>query len=215
MFNSSRLMCTEQDEASGGDEQPARNGERRARTRNYAVYRACRVTRGQVQAIGIIRNTSSGGSEIQTLAPFSIGEEITYEDPHLGARAARIVWARDDRIGVENIATLEGSSEESSNRQHRAIRFEMEKRAKIWMSDKYEAARLYNVSQTGACLLLDRGCVAARIGALASLSFDGRTFRPSVLRWHQGARVGFRFESSLTLWELSDLLSSRDASVTT
>lgn len=207
MYSSSRSMFIRHNESSGGRDEPTREVDRRARARNYAVYRACRILRRSTQTIGIIRNTSDGGAEIQISGPFEIGEEITYDDAHMGTMSARIVWARGDRIGVENTATFPIVSGQHVNRRHRAIRFEVGKTAKIWMRDHHKIAHLQNISQTGACFLFERGGIDASIGALASISFDGRAFRSSMLRWHRAAQAGFKFETPFTLSELSDLLS--------
>jgi hypothetical protein len=207
MSSLSQLTSIDRNEIVSEFDGTAAAGDRRGGTRNYAVYRACRVSQGQDQSIGIIRNTSEGGAEIQTLAQFRIGEEVIYDDPYMGVRTARVVWARADRIGVQNIATLQAVSDENRSRKHRAIRFELERNAKIWIHGKYEGSRLLNISQTGASFLLDRGAIDASIGTLASVSFDGWSFRPAILRWYQGAQLGLRFEKPLTLSELSVLLS--------
>lgn len=207
MSNLSQLTSIDRNEIVSGFEDAAAVSDRRSGTRNYAVYRACRLNQGQNQSIGIIRNTSEGGAEIQTLAQFRIGEEVTYDDPYMGMRNARVVWVRADRIGVQNIATLQPASDENRSRKHRAIRFELERNAKIWIHGKYEGSRLLNISQTGASFLLDRGAIDASVGTLASVSFDGWSFRSAVLRWLEGAQLGLKFEKPFTLTELSALLS--------
>ena len=205
MRSSLRLKHSEQDEPFAHGQEALRQMDRRGGARNYAVYRACRILRGSSQAIGIIRNTSEGGAEIQVAASFAVGEDIMYDDAHMGTLSARIVWARGDRIGVENIAVFPNGH--GARRQHRAIRFDVGRTAKIWIGDRFETAHLQNISQTGACFLFDRGGIDARFGALASISIGGRAFRSSVLRWNRDAYAGFKFEAPYTLSELSDLLS--------
>lgn len=203
MLNLSRSIFS--DFSHGGVVEMANDhSDRRSERRNYAVYRACRIIRGGQQEIGIIRNTSEGGAEIQVTSPYVIGEEIIYDDAQNGERGAKVAWHRADRIGVEHSSPLSIASAPASRRP-RALRFEAGQAATVWTGNQFQRAEALNVSQTGACLLFEQRLVA-NAGSLASLSFDGQEYWASELRWVEKDLAGFRFSKPISVAVLSSIL---------
>lgn len=175
--------------------------ERRQQKRHVTTFRACRVEGGGKAHIGIVRNISPGGAQIESKLDLPVGETLTYCWDGIPEIEAEIVWREGDRIGVRNMLPVEGWSSEFPPR---AVRIPADLTCRVWQGDRMHEAQVANISQTGMrCegeLDLDPGFqVTVEIGPLVMPN--------TTVRWCADGAAGLRFGSPMRMAVLMTLLS--------
>ncbi|MDN3645005.1 PilZ domain-containing protein [Pontixanthobacter aestiaquae] len=82
---------------------PVVRGERRRQTRLIDMYRLCCLQVGNSAGIGVIRNISVGGAQIQSKMRARIGQEVRYQWENTAPIVAIVTWIDGDRMGVRHI----------------------------------------------------------------------------------------------------------------
>lgn len=190
------------------DDTPSGRGEedRRLQKRHVTTFRACRVESGDKAHIGIVRNISPSGAQIESKLDLAVGLKLTYCWDGIPPIEAEVVWREGDRIGVRNLLPVEGWN---SNFPPRAVRIPSDLTCRVWQGDHMHQAAVANISQTGMrCegdLDLDTGLqVTVEIGPLVVPN--------TTVRWCADGVAGLRFGSPIRMAVLMSLLSSDNLS---
>lgn len=64
-------------------------------------------TVGGVETVVRVRNISEGGLMAETSVKFAVGEEIMADLRGVGTVQGRIVWSKDDKIGVAFVQAID------------------------------------------------------------------------------------------------------------
>lgn len=181
----------------------------RKEKREYSVYKFCRLEFSGTFLVGIIRNISSGGAEIQCRTPPPVGTIITYEDGWRDTLIGEVRWVDGDRFGVCNFAAADADKLQSGVLEYpyRSVRIASCSNALIWLEHNYFPGELRNISRSGAGI----ACQFPRriaTGTLASVKVGPAHFRPAIVRWHKGCNLGFKFEQPMKFQEISQLISA-------
>lgn len=162
-----------------------------------------------------IRNISAHGMQLETGQPVRPGERISVELRSTLRLEGRIIWAAPGRAGVQFANDIDilrllapaGAPELSQPALPRAPRFLADCRVRVGENSRWATARLTNLSQSGARLILDE---ASSVAQLVSLAIPRLSTRRCAVRWCDECSIGLSFFDLLTYAEMSDWLSLAD-----
>ena len=176
------------------------NQGRRAAGRNVSVYRPCKIVTSDGECLGLIRNFSEGGVQIETRSAIRPGEHILYCDAKSEPIPGTVVWAQGTRIGVKNDA----EATFTPIRQHpRAVRVGCAIPCEIWIGGERVECVASNISQTG---IFVSGVPSASLGSAATVTLAGRTIYNSHIRWKHGDGAGIKFPEAVAMQTVIDIL---------
>ncbi|MXP26795.1 hypothetical protein GRI39_12190 [Altererythrobacter indicus] len=179
------------------------SNERRDEQRHITIYRPCCVeTASGDCCIGIIRNISDSGAQIETPCLAPVGSQLTYFWDGGPVFKAEVVWAHDGRIGLHNITVEEVAG--AGHFPARAIRVPTDLPATIWHGSGCCSVRAHNISQKGVMVL---GLSPLIGNTLVTVEIGGFSFPQASIRWREGRKAGIGFEKSVPIKCLMEILA--------
>ncbi|MXO66127.1 PilZ domain-containing protein [Altericroceibacterium endophyticum] len=185
----------EQDSQGGADQVDRRNEQR-----HITTYRPCCIEAEGGAYLGIIRNISPGGVQIETTYQPVTGQHLTYFWDGGPAAEAEVAWCADGRLGLRNITVFHHDADDFPPR---AIRIPTDLRADIWIGDDCYNVGVANISQSG---LLAYGLPAIPDCGLMSVELENDCFPNASLRWCRDGSAGIKFERPIPLKRLRAIL---------
>lgn len=178
--------------------------ERRARARHQTTYRPCCVVGSGKISMGLMRNHSIDGAQIEVDTNVSVGDEISYFWEAETSISARVVWREGKTIGVENLLKASINKETFPPR---SVRVPCSAEARCWIRGEIHTAMVENISLGGMRL---RGLPPIGVGTHMTIEFCGIELCFAAARWSEGRSVGVRFAERLTRETLAQLLLNED-----
>lgn len=174
--------------------------ERRISERFQTTYRPCCVVADGRIMLGLIRNFSLGGAQIEVDAELEVGAQITYFCELQARVPGKIAWRKGRSHGIQH---LEGRAPIQENFPARSVRVPCQVRADCWVNGVCHSVRLENISLGGVRV---RGLPDFMPGTLASVEFCGLQFELVTIRWSKDETAGLRFSQRLSRETLARLL---------
>ena len=180
----------------------------RDEVRSKTIFRIC-VLEADTISIGILRNISESGAQIEVPSNFPKFGEFIYEHDLACAKRARIIWAHGNLRGVtdlEDISPRSGVSYFARDGACRALRLPVIVSSKSWIGEQAIRGDVINLSQRGACIAHDGGMqVAEHSSGMNKLG--QMEPRPISVRWTGQKELGVRFEVPLSITEFANTVS--------
>lgn len=190
------------DPAENGGSAPGSGEEdRRQQVRHVTTFRACRVESGGRIHIGIVRNISPGGAQIETPLALSVGQMLSYCWEGIPPIEADVVWCQGDRFGVKNRVPVDGWD---ASYPPRAVRIPSDLSCRVWAGDTAHRARVANISQTG---MRCDGDVEISAGTQVTVEVGPLVLPNTTVRWCADGSAGLRFGTPIRMEMLITLLS--------
>jgi hypothetical protein len=189
---------------NGGLPPGSGDDERRQQKRHVTTFRACRVESGGKVHIGIVRNISPGGAQIETKLMLRIGEQLSYSWEGIAPIEAEVVWREGNRLGVRNHMPVEGWS---SHYPPRAVRIPSDLSCRVWEGDAMHTAHVANISQTG---MRCEGDLKIAAGTQVTVEIGPLVLPNTTVRWCVDNSAGLRFGTPIRMEVLMTLLSDQD-----
>jgi len=178
--------------------------ERRNTERHVTLFRSGKITHRGGDDLCLIRNISSGGAMVHLTMPIEDGAAVSLDLRLEEQLRGKIVWRRDDVVGIAFDRTIDLSrifgSDVVHGRRPRAPRLKVPAQGRIQVGADIYRVVTDDVSQSGT-----RVCCAAKLkpGTEVRLWLDGLSVAKCVVRWSHGDFVGLSFDMPLSLWQLS------------
>lgn len=181
--------------------------ERRDEQRHVTIYRPCcvEVDSGPC-CIGIVRNISDSGALIETPCHTTVGSQLTYFWDGGPAFTAEVIWSREGRIGLRNIAHEERAG--SGRFPARAIRVPTDLPATLWHGSKRCSVQIRNISQRG---IMVSGISPAIGNALVTVELGCFSFPQASIRWREGREAGIGFDKPIAIKLLMEIFAGNTA----
>ncbi|MFA7596081.1 MAG: PilZ domain-containing protein [Novosphingobium sp.] len=190
-------------EESGGTTPRPGEEDRRQQARHVTTFRACRVESGGRVHIGIVRNISPGGAQIETKLNLSMGETLSYCWEGIEPIEADVVWREGDRVGVKNRVPVDGWE---TSHPPRAVRIPADLSCRVWEGDIIHRGRVANISQTG---MRCEGEFDIAAGTQVTVEVGPLVLPNTTVRWCADGAAGLRFGTPIRMEMLITLLSDQ------
>ncbi|MXO90657.1 PilZ domain-containing protein [Pontixanthobacter aquaemixtae] len=184
-----------------GENQIFYNQERRAEERVVGVFRLCCLEIAGGNYLGVVRNISTSGAQIQTDLDLSIGDEVAYHWDGIEPVKAHVVWTRSGLIGIQHRSAFSGFERAQPTR---AVRVACELDAKLWINGIEKPFSVKNISVTGLGGSCDE--ILSK-GDLLTVSVARRIIDSATVRWCNSGRFGIEFRTPLALQKAMDILA--------
>lgn len=185
--------------------------ERRSDEDRYvSIFRAGKLTCGEYEELCVLRNISAGGAMIAHNSVLAEGERVSLDlrfDEHL---EGTVVWNKGDRSGIRFDGPIDLPkilAGHTSGPKPRPPRVRVDTAITLLVGKTEHHAQLRDISQAGACLLIDERTLPRATEFRVALEGLG-TFR-AIVCWRRGGFVGVNFASTLQMWPLNDWLRAR------
>lgn len=178
--------------------------ERRKSSRHRAAFRRCCIVRDGDSALGLMRNFSSNGAQIETDLKVSVGDEISYFWEVRSCERARVVWIKRNVIGLEHVPA--DAPLKSSPYPKRELRIACEAQAQCMLAGKSVPVTVENISAQGICV---RGLPALDRKTRVQIELGGRKLPPAKLCWQSEGSTGFSLSARVSVKDLARLLTDR------
>jgi len=171
--------------------------DRRKDRRSMTVLRVAKLQSGSAEELAVVRNVSEGGICLFTDHEFEVGSPVSISLIEEMDVSGRVVWARDQFIGVEfdqDMPIEELLARPSTLKDGKRARFprlNVDAKVVVRMSNRSIAARVRDISHKGAKLLLPEPPELQTQGLVVVV--DDHTKLESIIRWSQGPVVGVEF----------------------
>lgn len=179
---------------------PVVSPERRRSERFQTTYRPCCVVADGRILLGLIRNFSVGGAQIEIDAELEVGTQISYFCEMQALVPGRIAWRNGKSHGIQH---FQGQAPARERFPSRSVRVPCQAEAKCWVNGICHSVRLENISLGG---LRVRGLPDFMPGTLATVEFCGLQFELVTIRWSKDESAGLRFSQRLSRETLARLL---------
>lgn len=184
--------------------------DRRDSERHMTIFRAGKITHAGRENLCLVRNISSSGAMAQVFQRLEVGDEI-FLDLRLEERIiGRIVWVRDEFVGLAFSQKVDLEevlrSEIDQGHRRRAPRVNVDATGRLQIGDEFLPVAIDNVSQTGTRIFCPRMLVT---GSEVRLWIDGLRAMPSFVRWNRDGIVGLAFLKSISIWDLTTWVRER------
>jgi len=178
--------------------------ERRSSSRHRATLRPCCIIVDGAASIGLMRNFSSNGAQLEARIDAVVGDEISYYWPVRSCMRARIVWKDGNVFGLEHVA--QGSAAKRARFPSRDLRVPCDVMARCWVAGKPHTVTVENISEGGLCL---RDLPKLRHRSQISIEFCGVELSLATVRWQDKGCSGICLAKPFTHKELARLLTDR------
>jgi small nuclear ribonucleoprotein (snRNP)-like protein len=194
-------------------ENPTPPRDRRVGERQLSVLRVARLVAGEVDALCLIRNISTGGMMIECFHPLAPGDRVTIElksDRQLGAT---VRWVDAHHAGVSFDAPVEISKllahQDSSVRfgRGRSPRFERSASVRLLVNHRRLVGEVRNISLYGLCVAV-HPVDLLHVDELVEVSLEGFDRLEGAVRWIGPGLVGLMFTRPLTYRQLQPWLQT-------
>ncbi|WP_211483501.1 PilZ domain-containing protein [Pontixanthobacter rizhaonensis] len=176
--------------------------DQRKQKRFISLFRPCCVEYQGQSYLAVVKNISSGGAQFCTELPLSVGDEITYYWDSRHRFSGRVVWHRDDNVGVRNHETCDDIS---ALQPTRSVRVPCEILATMWIDGQPTSCLVSNISLRGLCAF---GVDGLEKGKLVTVVIGNFVFQSAIVRWSQYGLLGLAFAAPMRLEELQELLKA-------
>ena len=189
-----------------------RPSDRRSDERMQAILPLARLSAGDWQDLGRVRNISAGGVSLETIgAPLPVDTELEVEFNSNQKVPGRIVWTRDRSIGVkfeENVDLRELLANRVTRNgfRPRPPRLEITCNATVRIDGFYHQVEVRDLALGGIKVRVNDWQCA---GKPAIVTMD--SFRPikGTVRWFKNGFAGIVFDRPLSFEELAEWLGKR------
>lgn len=188
--------------------------DRRSGTRHVAVMLIAKLSFGQSQTIGRIRNMSAMGARVETHAVLNPGEAIAIELRSDLKMAGRVIWFRDGNAGVQFDTSIDISRflvrpENRIDRiKARAPRYHCIADAVVRADSVSFPCKITDIGMSGAGLVDLSVKTAFRPGQILKLETDGISAHNASVAWAADHRAGLKFRHPLKYTELQRWLGT-------
>ena len=189
-------------ESALGSQQSKKDRGRRSESRHRTVYRPCSIKLAEREVLGLIRNISETGAQIECSIDVIEGDIIRYSDGNCEPISARVAWSDQGRFGVQNLCA---SRRRPSRFNARAVRVGCELPCKIWKENQTWECIASNISQTGA---LVRGLREESAGAPITIQIGELMIYNAQVRWAKDDRAGVQFPEAMPMRSIVRLLEA-------
>jgi PilZ domain len=190
-----------------GDIVPVARFERRTGKRHVTILRLARLSAGDTEALGIVRDISEGGMKLELKVALDGMESVAvslFDDRWIDGR---IVWRDGNVAGIQFSQAIDVETalvrqpRPRLGQQPRRPRIPVDSAALVGLDAKWLNARICDVSQNGAKLKIDRELpqgseITLHLGAL------GR--QKARVRWQHDGCIGVMFAKPLAMRDLVD-----------
>lgn len=183
------------------------SADRRTGQRHLSVFRVGKLISSSGQEFCLIRNISSGGLMAHVYSKHDAEERVEIEFKAGRTVAGKIVWARDNKIGVQFDQQVEVSevlapqqNESDAELVARATRLDIRCRGRMRVGAQYRLIELRDISQGGA-KISPAGDV--KIDDEVVLLLDGLPPWPGTVRWRHEDSVGVTFKTAIPFEQLA------------
>ena len=197
--------------ALGGRPVPlSASAERREGARHIAVMRIAKLHSARGEELCLVRNISTGGLMAHIWSGLVMGDRVAAEFKSGQIVEGRIVWRRENRIGVQFDAEIDvpvvlgGDEDPAPGFQPRAPRVTVGIKGRLRCGALYYAVDVNNISQGGVQIAcpdpslderIERGSVVLTIAGLPPLQGNAR--------WHGKGLAGIAFNNAMPLETLA------------
>lgn len=167
--------------------------ERRRSVRHTTVFQVARITSGDRQELCILRNVSPGGLKAEIYIAVEPGERVTIELKTGHALHGRVVWRREQFIGVQfdaavpMMSMLTHCSIDDRIGRVRPPRLDVDLAGTLRLDHEEMPIRVTNVSQAGMKLSVDR---PLRADARCEIRLDELGWKRATVRWCRDGEAG-------------------------
>lgn len=177
--------------------------DRRSEERHDTIYRPCCILCDGKVHLGLIRNQSPGGAQVEVDADLKAGDEVIYFWDYKNSVDARVVWAEDGRIGLIHTADVDPFKHKFPPR---SVRVPLKGEATVWFNGVKDTVEVENIS-LGGMSVVDEGVLD--VGTRLTIQFCGIEICDASVRWQGGGRAGIRFAERLNRKSLAKILQHK------
>jgi hypothetical protein len=204
-------MLTDQPDANAFMGSLAEQSDRRGGSRYMTVLRVAKLETRRGQELCLVRNISGGGLMANIYSNLKIDDRVVVEFKAEHRFTGRVVWRRDNQVGVQfdetaDVSSLLNADESVEGLRARSPRIDVDQPARLRCGARYHAVTLSNISQSGAGIASGDTLEA---GAQIVLTIPDLPPVSGVVRWYADGHAGIAFDERLRL----DLLAQWVVSV--
>jgi hypothetical protein len=194
-------MLTDQTGADAFRGSLTESSDRRGDNRHMTVLRVAKLETRRGQELCLVRNISAGGLMANIYSNLVVGDGVVVEFKVEDRFAGRVVWRRENQVGVQfeetaDVSALLNAEESGEGWRARSPRIDVDQPARLRHGARYHGVTLTNISQGGA------GLAAAdelEAGARIVLTIPDLPPVPGVVRWYANGHAGIAFDERLRL----------------
>jgi hypothetical protein len=204
-------MLTDQTGAEAFMGSLADQSERRGGSRHMTVLRVARLDTRRGQELCLVRNISAGGLMANVYSNLVIGDPVVVEFKVEDRFAGRVVWRRENQIGVQfdemaDVSALLNAEESAEGLRARSPRIDVDQPARLRAGARYHAVTVTNISQSGVGITSED---ELETGKQIVLTIPDLPPVSGTVRWNADGHAGIAFDERLRL----DLLAQWVVSV--
>jgi hypothetical protein len=178
--------------------------DRRDSERYMTIFRAGKITHAGRENLCLVRNISGSGAMAQVFQALEVGDEICLDLRLEEQILARIVWVRNELVGIAFSREIDLTevlrSELDHGHRRRAPRVNVDATGRLQIGDEFLPVAIDNVSQTGTRVFCTRHLAT---GCEVRLWIDRLGAMPSFVRWTKDGIIGLAFLKSVSIWDLT------------
>lgn len=179
--------------------------DRRAGKRHIAVFRVGKLVSSFGQEFCLVRNISAGGLMANIYSTHSVGEAVAFELKAGAVVNGRIVWSRENRIGVAfdepiDVDAVLASPQGESEVQARLPRIELHRPARLRKGARYHRVEVCDISQGGVKVAIED---ELNVGDAVVLSLEGLPPQAGTVRWVGDGRAGISFNTAIPFGQIA------------
>jgi hypothetical protein len=187
------------------------SSDRRSGSRHMTVLRVAKLETSRGQELCLVRNISAGGLMANIYSNIVVGDPVVVEFKVEDRFAGRVVWRRENQIGVQfdeaaDVSSLLNAEESVDGLRARSPRIDVDQPARLRAGARYHAVTVTNISQSGVGITSEDEFAA---GKQIVLTIPDLPPVSGTVRWNADGHAGIAFDERLRL----DLLAQWVVSV--
>lgn len=186
--------------------------DRRAEKRETMVLRVGLLEAAGKSAFCLVKNISSAGVQVKLYGSIAAGCEVLLKVGDEGALRGRLIWAREDIVGIKFEHSLDPSTllrvtqKLASSSRRSSPRVNAPARAILRTGGRTLSAELCDISVSGAKIRTQK---AIKPGPSVLLTLPGLPTIRAHVRWAQDDELGLFFDCPLPIQIIASWLSER------
>lgn len=179
--------------------------ERRGAPRISSIHRAALLQADDSSDFCMIRDLSSLGINVETLAALETGQAITIHFNDQVTANGKVIWADGIRIGIrfdeiiDHIRLLSGSHDEADGRSYRSLRLDIKCDGSLKHGDRLIPAKICDISQSG----FKAEVMGLDVGDTVVVNLPMFATKRAIVRWSLEGMIGLNFDLPLRYDELA------------
>lgn len=188
-----RAAPAEPAELPDAPEQEEAGAERRRSVRHATVFQIARLTAGDRQELCILRNVSPGGLKAEVYIEVAQGERVAIELKTGHRLSGRVVWTREQFIGVQfdapvpMMSMLAHCSVDERVGRIRPPRIDIDLAGTLKVEHEHHPVHITNVSQAGLKLSIEANL---RTESRCEVRLDELGWKRGTVRWCHAGEAG-------------------------